>query len=313
MADKRLDIVGLGEPLLEFSQIEKAPPRFAMGFGGDTSNCVIAAARQGANTGYVTGIGDDQFGQMFLDLWRHEGVDTTGVMIDPSAPTGIYFITHDDEGHHFSYRRAGSAASRMGPSRLPKALLQETRLLHISAISQAISAEACDGVFEAIDIVHSAGGLIAYDTNLRLSLWNLPRARAIITETVGLADIILPGLDDVRQIFGLDSPDAITDRLLSLGAKIIGLTLGAEGAMLATPDRRQIIEGFPVETVDATGAGDTFDGTFLAQYLQYGDPFAAGRFANAAAALSTQGYGAVDPIPDQEAVTRFLAARDAQR
>ncbi len=312
MSEKGLEIVGLGEPLLEFNQIEKAPPRFAMGFGGDTSNCIIAAARQGARTGYITRLGDDQFGRMFLDLWRREGVDTTGIEVDPEAPTGIYFITHDEDGHHFSYRRQGSAASRLGPGQLPEAVLEDCGILHVSAISQAISGKACDGVFAAIDTVRTAGGWIAFDTNLRLSLWELPRARAIIIETIGLADIVLPGLDDAQKLFGLDSADALADRMLSLGAKIIGLTLGSEGALIATPDKRQIVMGFAVDAVDATGAGDTFDGAFLAEYVRNPDPFAAGRYANAAAALSTRGYGAVDPIPDRSTILSFLADRDGR-
>ncbi len=309
MVDKRLDIVGLGEPLLEFNQVEQDPPRLARGFGGDTSNCVIAAARQAAKAGYVTRLGDDAFGKMFLELWDREGVERSGVVSDPHAPTGIYFITHDDEGHHFSYRREGSAASRLGPDRLPKEVLEATRILHVSAISQAISAEACDGVFEAMDIAKKAGALIAYDTNLRLSLWPLRRAQAIIKETLTLADIVLPGLDDARQILGIDNADSIAKRMLDAGAGIVGLTLGSEGALIATPDETRVIEGFPVEVIDASGAGDTFDGAFLADYLVHGDPFQAGRFANAAAALSTRGYGAVDPIPRRDDVERFLETR----
>ena len=115
------DIVCLGEPLLEFNQ--QPDGRYLPGHGGDTSNCAIAAARQGASVGYITRIGDDAFGASFLSLWRAEGVDTREVVRDPAAHTGIYFVTHDERGHAFSYFRAGSAASLMQPGQVPEACI----------------------------------------------------------------------------------------------------------------------------------------------------------------------------------------------
>src|SRR5262245_62615450 len=93
------------------------------GFGGDTSNAAIAAARQNAAVAYVTRIGDDEFGRQFLALWRAEGLDVSGVAIDHDAHTGVYFIRHGPQGHVFSYLRAGSAASRMRPEQLPLELI----------------------------------------------------------------------------------------------------------------------------------------------------------------------------------------------
>jgi 2-dehydro-3-deoxygluconokinase len=84
--------------------------------------------------------------------------------------------------------------------------------------------------------------------------------------------------------------------------------MGKAGTMVATVDRREVIPARPVEAVDATGAGDTFGGTFLAEWLVHRDPFRAAAYANAAAALSTLGQGAVAPMPRRDAVERFLAA-----
>ena len=90
-AESELDIVAFGEPMIELNQTGEREGRvYLQGYGGDTSNFIIAAARQGARTGYVTALGDDVHGRMFLDLWRQEGVDTSRVRIDGSAPTGIY-------------------------------------------------------------------------------------------------------------------------------------------------------------------------------------------------------------------------------
>ena len=299
------DILCLGEPLLEFNQ--QPDGNYLLGHGGDTSNCAIAASRQGARVGYVTHVGADAFGKSFMDLWTHEGVDISTVTQTGDAPTGVYFVTHGPNGHEFSYFRAGSASSRMTPASLPVAALKAARVLHISGISQAISDSAADTVFAAIEIVKAAGGMVSYDTNLRLKLWPIHRARAVIHAAMARCDIALPGLDDARQLIGLEAPDDIADFYLRLGARIVALTLGAEGTLVATPSDRRRIAGRRVEAIDATAAGDTFDGAFLARIVAGDDPFVAARYANAAAALSTQGYGAVAPMPRKEAVEAFLA------
>src|SRR5260370_1230769 len=113
-------------------------------------------------------------------------------------------------------------------------------------------------------------------------------------------DSRLPRLDDSQQLTGLDKPEAIGDFYLKQGAPLVALKMGAEGALLATPQRRVRIAPHKVELVDATGAGDTFDGAFLARLLAGDDIEAAARYANVAAALSTQGYGAVTPIPRKD-------------
>ena len=180
------------------------------GHGGDTSNAAIAAARQGASVGYVTHLGADTFGNSFMDLWAKEGVDASNVRQVTDAHTGIYFVTHGEDGHEFSYFRAGSASSRMGPDDLPVEALSSTKILHVSGISQAISSMAADAVFEAISVVKQAGGLVSYDTNLRLKLWPIERARAVTHAAMTQCDIALPGMDDAVHLTGLDDPDAMS-------------------------------------------------------------------------------------------------------
>lgn len=300
-----VELLCLGEPMLEFNQ--QPDGRFLMGHGGDTSNCAIAAARSGASVGVVTALGQDAFGDSFLALWEENGVDADLVKRRADGHTGVYFVTHGPEGHAFSYLRAGSAASRTGPSDLPLAAIRNARCLHLSGITLAISTSSCDAAFAAIQTAREAEVAISFDTNLRLKLWPLARARAVIGAAIGMCDIALPGLDDARQLTGLTAPEAIVDYYLAAGARIVALTLGAEGTLVATPGRVERIAAFPVQAVDATAAGDTFDGAFLAEWLRDGDPFAAARYANAAAALSTQGYGAVAPMPRRATIETFLA------
>jgi len=301
-----LDVVSLGEPLYEFSQIPQSPGRYLQGFGGDTMNCAIAAARQGARVAYVTRLGDDEFGRQFLQLWRDEGLDTSGVAIDGEAHTAVYFITHGAAGHVFTYLRKGSAASRLSPADLPLDLIRRAKYFHTSGISQAISESACDAVSAAIDAAKSAGAAFVYDSNLRLRLWPLARAREVMTATLAKADYFLLSLEDADALCGLKDPQAIIDWCHHAGAGVVALKLGAAGVIGSDANRRERIEGYKVESVDATGAGDCFAGALLAR-MSAGEDFWQGlRYANAAAALTTTGYGAVAPLPRPEAVRELL-------
>jgi 2-dehydro-3-deoxygluconokinase len=248
---------------------------------------------------------------MFLDLWRTEGVDASAVARDADAPTGIYFVTHGAGGHEFSYLRAGSAASRLRPDNLPADAIRAARVLHLSGISQAISASACDACFAAIDAARSAGVKVSYDTNLRLKLWPLPRARAVILASLALADWALPSVDDASLLFGHEDPDAILDACHAAGAPLVVLRCGAAGCVVSNGRRRERIAGHRVQAVDATGAGDCFDGAFAARIVAGDDPFVAARYANAAAAIATTGYGAVAPLPRHAAVVALLSERAA--
>jgi 2-dehydro-3-deoxygluconokinase len=309
-------LVAIGEPMIEFNQARGDDPSlWLQGYGGDTSNMAIAAARlsrgSALRVAYVTRVGDDAFGRMFFSLWSREHVDAGGVAVDRHAPTAVYFVSHDAQGHAFSYLRAGSAASRMSVESLPLQTLMQASALHVSGISQAISSSACDACFAAIEAVRQAGGRISYDPNLRLKLWPIARARAIVRATLALADWVMPSYDDARALFGEHSPDTIVDTLHALGAPVVALKLGADGCLVSDGDRRERIAGRRVAAVDATGAGDCFDGAFVVRLLQGDDAFSAARYANVAAAIATTGFGAVAPLPDDAAVRSFLAEATA--
>ncbi len=302
------NILSIGEPMVEFNQTKPGEPSYLQGFGGDTSNMIIAAARSGASTEYVTRIGDDDYGRMFLDLWKAEGVGTSGIGIDREAHTGVYFVTHGPKGHVFSYLRTGSAASRMCPADLPLELVRRAKFVHASGISMAISATACDAVLAAFEVARASGAKVAFDSNLRLKLWPLPRARAMICAAAGLADCFFPSIEDARALSGLEDPDAIVEWAHALGAKAVFLKLGPDGVIVSDGARRECIAGLKVQAVDATGAGDCFCGAALARLSAGDSVFDAARYANAAAALATTGFGAVAPLPRPDAVRKLLAA-----
>jgi 2-dehydro-3-deoxygluconokinase len=310
MNNDPLDVVCLGEPMVEFTRIDDPDgrPVYLQGFGGDTSNCAIAAARQGARVGYISALGADRFGDMYMDLWHEEGIDTSRVARDPDAPTAAYFIQPVAEGRDFTYYRKGSAASRMTPETLPVEMIRRAKYLQISAISQAISESAMETVERAIEVAREAGVVIAYDTNLRLNLWDLERARTVIHETARRADILMPSLDEARVLSELEDPTAIMDFYLAMDADIVALKCGEAGLLISQGGSLQSIAPPSVNVVDTSGAGDTFVGSFLARLAAGDNPFIAARHGVFAASLSTTGYGAVAPIPRLEATRRALSS-----
>lgn len=302
-------ILAFGEPLAEFNQTRPGNAEWRLGYGGDTSNFCIAAARQGASVGYISAVGADRFGDDLRSLWQKEGVDHSHVLTDAQAPTGMYFVSHDASGHHFDYLRAGSAASRYSATRLPRRAIASARVLHLSGISLAISERACDAGLAAMAEARAVGVMVSLDTNLRLRLWPLARARAIMREALQMCDLCLPSWDDITALLDCREPDAVVDKLLAWGSKLVILKRGANGCYVATPTDRNLVMPHVVDAVDATGAGDCFGGAFVARLMAGDNPLAAARYANVAAALSTTGYGALAAIPRAEAVYAALAKK----
>ena len=313
MSTVPVDIVCLGEPMYEFSQLPEERRRWLQGFGGDTANAAVAAARQGARVAYFTRLGDDEFGREFLGLWRDEQVDAAHVQIDKEAHTAAYFVSHGPQGHVFSYLRKGSAASRMRPADLPLELIRGAKFFHASGISQAISADACDTVFAAMDAARAARVPVSYDTNLRLRLWPLARAQAVIEAAIARCDVLFMSIEEGTQLGAGDDPAQVLAWCHARGAPQVALKLGARGAIGSDGQRTLTLPGHAVKAVDATGAGDCFAGALLARLAAGDDFWEALRYANAAAALTCTGYGAVAPLPRPEAVRRLLEESVAQR
>ncbi len=309
MVQKLFDVAALGEAMVEFNQTTPGQSQYLQGFGGDTSNAVIAAARAGARTAYLTRVGGDTFGRSLLQLWAQEGVNTAGVTTASASHTGIYFVTHGTGGHEFSYRRADSAASRMTPhwlSGAPSDVVRASQYLHVSGITLAISPGACDTAFEAMALAREASTQVSFDSNLRLKLWPLARAQACTVQAVALCDIFLPSLEDMVTLTGLDDANSIVDWSHAHGARSVALKLGSEGALVSDGQKREHVLARRTTVRDATGAGDCFCGNLLARLAKGDDVFRAAFYANAAAALSVQGFGAVTPMPRSNSVFSIL-------
>lgn len=315
------EIITIGEPLLEFSASKSGDlhqvEQFIVGWGGDTSNFAVAASRSGGKVAYITRLGQDEFGRSFLNLWAREGIDTRLVEQDPDGYTGFYFITRKENRHDFTYYRKESAASHMRPESLPLDEIRQARLLHVTGIAQGISDSSARTIETALETARTAKVTVTYDPNLRLKLWPLEKAKATILPTIARSDIVFPSLEDAEALTGLTDEKQIARFFLDLGPRIVLLKLGGKGVLLATreskPAGREMrlahYKAYQVKSLDFSGAGDTFAGAFAANYLTGTSLEECTRYANAAAALTTTGFGCVKPIPHREAVEHLLKSQ----
>lgn len=294
------DILTLGEPLIEMTRLPTASgeaPVYQQGVSGDVLNVAVAAVRQGARAGIIGAVGGDPFGEDIRSFCKVERVETSALVTRKADPTGVCFIDPDPTERRFSYARRGSAASLYGPTDLPVDLVKRAKVLHVSAISQAISPTMCDAVRRAAEIARKNGTLVSYDLNLRLQLWSLEKARRTIEDFLPLADIVLPSDDEAALLLGTHDPDAQIQHFARHGAEWVALKRGANGVVLQGKGTRARIEAPKVQAVDSAGAGDSFAGAFLAHLLASGDAEVAARLAVEVAAKTVTGFGATAPIP----------------
>ncbi len=307
------DLISLGEPMAEFAAEERGRlgevTHFRRGWGGDTCNVAVAAARLGASAGYITRLGGDEFGRAFLALLDREGVDRSRVLVDPEGFTGVYFIALDESGKHdFTYYRSGSAASRLQPEDVDPAYLQTARVFHTSGITQAISEGARAAAAAAMATARSAGVVVSYDLNLRPKLLPLPQLRTVVEATLPLTDIVFLSTEDAAYLAGPRPAEAVAQELLARGPRLVVVKMGGEGCLVATTEGSPLrLPAYPARVLDSTGAGDAFDAAFLVEWMRGRTPEEAGRFANAVGALAASGLGAVAPLPSRAAVEAFMA------
>ncbi len=305
------DILSLGEPMWEMSAIPSEPGKYTLGFGGDTANFCVAAARQGASVGYITRVGDDPFGNHLRDMWKAEGIDCSQVTVDEHASTGGYFVHHGPDGHQFSYARTGSAASKLAPGDVDLEAVANAQFVHASGITQAISATARSATLAMFQEARKMGVTTAFDANFRPRLWTVSEAQAALAEILPLTDYFFPSFEDAVALSGSTDHDEILRWAHRSGAQVVVLKLGSEGVKISQGEGADVMQmaSFPVDSVDATGAGDCFAGAVISRMAMGDLTLDAVRYANAAAAITTTAFGAIAAIPRREVVKAFLLSR----
>ncbi|WP_349024584.1 sugar kinase [Sphingorhabdus sp.] len=263
-------IVLIGEAMLELSR--KQVGGWNMGYGGDTLNTAVHLARAGHNVAYLTAMGTDPFSDDLVEEeCRGEGLDTSLILRHPTRGPGLYAITTDETGERsFTYWRDSSAAREMFALPGIKAALEaaeQADLIAYSLITLAIlPLEAREQLFDLCRRVRARGGRVAFDGNYRPRLWaSAEEARAARDQAIACADIGLPTLEDEHLLSGETSADAVADHWRALGCAETIVKLGAEGARL--PDGTTLPPPEVLQPVDTSGAGDAFNGGYLASRM----------------------------------------------
>ena len=293
-------IASVGECMLELSG---RGPDWHMGHAGDTFNTLWALrallpAEQKAD--YVSAFGDDPFSQQQLAFFAEIGVGVAASPSIPGARPGLYAITLEGAERSFTYWRADAAARRLAddPQTLAKSL-ENRALVYFSGITLAIlDDKPRQTLIKALATARAAGSLIAFDPNYRPRLWaSQQAAQDAISKALAVTDIALPTFPDEATLYGDASSAATADRLLAAGVKEIVVKDGAEPALVTSEIERETVPAIHVENpVDTTGAGDSFNGGYLAARLLGHAPADAARRAHKVAAGVVQVRGALAPF-----------------
>ncbi|MFF7009864.1 sugar kinase [Streptomyces fimicarius] len=306
------DVVCLGESMVTFLPSQPGRladvPSFGRGIGGAESNVACALAAAGHRAAWVGRVGADGFGEHLVETIAGYGVDTSAVRRDPDRPTGIYFRTATDRGtdtHEVAYYRAGSAASAMSPANVPYEELFAGRILHLSGITAALSAD-CLALLRELTAARTGRPLVSFDVNHRPHLWRGGDADAsVLLELARRSDLVFVGEDEAEEAWGivgaeairaaLPEPSVVVVKRGSAGATVFASGLrpgprssiaggaenapgagsteggGAEcavGGAESGPDTVTHVPALRVDVVAAVGAGDAFAAGFLSATLR---------------------------------------------
>lgn len=309
-----VDIVTIGEAMACLVPQSPGPLRHIRQFekhvAGAEFNLAIGAARLGLSVGWISRVGNDEFGMEILRVLRGEGVDVSQVRVSP-RPTGVYFKEYGALGEpRVYYYRSGSAASEISPDDISEGYIASAQALHITGITPLLSKSCHAAVGKAMQMARDAGVKVIFDPNIRFKLISAQDAPAFFLSFLANSDVVLAGESELRTIFATgDAPlEELEERVLDHGASLVVVKRGADGAIARTPQERVEEGAYPIATVvDPIGAGDGFDAGFLASWLRGWDLHQALRLANFVGACATGVHGDYEGYPTWTEASAALA------
>ncbi len=317
--EKENDIVALGELLIDFTEAgygKDGMKLFEQNPGGAPANLLTAASHMGCRTAFIGKVGADMHGIFLKETLKNEGIDTRAVVEDADYFTTLAFVEIDKSGErNFSFARKPGADTMLRKEELDIELLSNCRIFHFGSLS--LTDEPSKGAtLEAVALAKKAGAIISYDPNYRASLWkNQCTAVEEMKSVVSLADVMKVSDEESLLLTGMTSYEEAADELLAMGLKLVAITLGNQGVLVARKGKKEIIEAFQVESVDTTGAGDSFWGGFLSCFLSFNQSVNQMEWknikkcaitGNAVAALCVQKRGGIPSVPSKETVNSFI-------
>ena len=309
------DVIALGELLIVFASksVDAAGyPTMAANPGGAPGNFLAALNAYGKKTAFLGKVGDDAFGHLLLGTMNQAGIETKGIVVDPTVFTTLAFVTFDETGDRsFSFARKPGADTQLTWEEVDKTMIDDAKVFHFGTLSLT-GEPARTTTQKAVAYAKEKGKLITCDPNLRKPLWaTMEEAKEQILWSLQQADVVKISDDEVDFLWGC-SPEEGADKLLNeFGVSLAMVTLGPKGCYLKTANAVCTAPGPKVSPIDTTGAGDIFGGSAVSRLLDLGKDIAdlteedlafIGRFATTAASLSTEFIGGIPSIQDKEVV-----------
>lgn len=322
MENKLFDVTALGELLIDFTEngtSAQGNPLLEANPGGAPCNVLAMLERLGKKTAFIGKVGKDMFGTQLKNAVEEVGIDTRNLMIDEEVHTTLAFVhTYPDGDRDFSFYRNPGADMMLTKEEVQEDLIRSSRIFHFGTLSSTH-----EGVREAtryaIEVAKEAGCIITFDPNLRPPLWNsLEDARKEIEYGLSKCDVLKISDNEVEFLFGTTDYDKGAALLREkYNIPLILITMGKDGSRAYYKDLRVEAAPFLQEnTIETTGAGDTFCASALNYILEHGltdltedNLLELLTFANAGASLITTRKGALRVMPSHQEVLDFIASR----
>jgi fructokinase len=315
------ELVTFGELLIDFVPTVTGvsltdAPAFVKAAGGATANVAVGAARLGVSAGFMGKVGDDAFGHFLTRELQQSGVNTRALRFTGDARTSLAFVSlrADGEREFIFYRQPGKdMLLDFAPDEVDTDGLRQAKVFHFGSIS-LVAEPSRSATQLAISTARSAGLLVSYDPNLRMSVWpSVEDARAGLMHGWREAHIVKASEEDAAFLTGGTDLDAAVEGLWHDDLRLLVVTLGRQGCRYFTPQFRGEVAGFDVTAIDTTGAGDGFMAGLLSGLIKQPDALDdeaklrdIARYANAVGALTTTQRGAIPALPTTAQVEAFL-------
>lgn len=316
--EKTLDVVALGELLIDFTEnglSEQGNPLLEANPGGAPCNVLAMLQKYGKSTAFIGKVGNDNFGHMLADTVKSLGIDVSNLKFDDEIHTTLAFVhTYEDGDRDFSFYRNPGADVRLSAEEIDPSIIEKAKIFHFGTLSMTHSTVE-NATIKAIQLAKDNGCLVSFDPNLRPPLWSdLSVAKEKMDYGFGKCDILKISDDEVTFFTG--EADVLKGAKLikeKYGIKLVCATLGKEGSYALYGDKVVKCDPFlNPNTIETTGAGDTFMGSVLNSVLEVGiDNYdedslkAMLTTANAAASLITTKRGALKVMPTVEDIEKY--------
>lgn len=308
--DEKLDIIAIGESLIELSSDEKLCCAECLHkfYGGDALATAVAALRAGSKVGFITRVGNDVFKDFLMDSWQSEGLDISQVKLT-NEPNGIYFIArpHDSEKELAYYRRK-IAPSKLSIEDISEDYISNSKVLYSTGTTMSLSLSASEAVMKAFKIAKDKNITTAFDPNYSSRLTTPEDAREDFNSIIQYVDILfMNDKYDTTNILELDSAENIIKKLWDLGSSTVIIKSSQKGGYYIGYSGNVYFNKFyTCDVVDTTCTGDAFNGGYLHAITHGYTPVEAAKYASVIAGLQATGIGAIKSIPYSSMIKEAL-------